>query len=431
MVLIAADGGNRLHGPANTLPSLLSAWVAGADALIVDVRQAHGGDLVTPHDRRLAALLDELPAEAAVIVRLQVDDGDDVAALAVRLEGVVARSGGARRCVVATASFDALTAITALRRVYIASPEDSALRCIHAGAQGVLVTASQVFDGAGATDFHATLAAEAADGEMPLGILVAVDGLGADAVRAVAALDGVECVVGGSALALAALRPRRALDGASFAGEADVVRHRTGRAGDGASVSVHPRDGVLVELAPDDGASVVAGGVGTAFPLDGDFSAEVDFEADPASPTVRLGVALVNVDPPDADDGPAGVDGYFLPRAFPPLVGVERDGDRGFRAHHNLGAQADADRFGRPVGDATSAGGSLRVERRGAWFASYYRDAAHPEWVCVGTSRNDSMNGRVYLRCVASRGPSESAADAGVKHRVSFRDLRVEVVVRA
>jgi hypothetical protein len=520
MVLIAADGGNRLHSPANTRVSVVSAWVAGADAVLIDVRATKDGELVPARDdvahltydelrkldlgadfnvrggtgrpwRRderpearaqpLVALLDELPAEANVILRVHFGDGD-VDPVVKKLVGIVERRGMSARCVVATESFDAITAITTLRRVYVAAPDDRADRCIHSGAQGALVSAAQVFDGHEATDFHATLAAESASGEMPLGMFVHVDGLDAAAVQNVAALDGVECVVGGSAVELAAaLRPRRALEEASFAGETeDAGRFRFGYAKANPYGHVHQRDGVHVDLRPYDGATEFGtesdpverqlslwkeqmmyavrdwpfysgGGVGTAFPLDGDFVAEVDFASTWASQATMLELAVVNVDPPkhrpgwktladgrkvpNVPESSRDVGSFFDPHGAPPFVGVEHDEDDGFRINHNLGTQYDNNQYGRPLGDGKSLTGRFRLERRGPWFASYYRDAANPDWVCVGTCRNDSMNRRVYLRCVGKRWRQERAEAPGFspipENHITFQNLTIHVALTA
>ncbi len=165
------------------------------------------------------------------------------------------------------------------------------------------------------------------------------------------------------------------------------------------------------------------GGVGTGFGIDGDFVAVVDFSMTTSSQATMLEMACINVDPPShrpgwRDENGTRVpnvpksfrdkDSFFDPHGAPPFVGVEHDEDDGYRINWNLGTEYDSNQYGRPHGDGTTKMGSLRLERRGPYFASYYKDEQNPDWVCVGVCRNDSMNRRVFIRCAGKRWRQEN-----------------------
>lgn len=275
------------------------------------------------------------------------------------------------------------------------------------------------------------------------------------------------------------LRQRRALQKSSFAGEQeDPGRIRFGYAKANPYAHVFQRDGVHVELRPYDGRAVFGdeadpvqaklsaleerlhyalkdwpfysgGGLGTTFPIDEDFSAEVDFEWKVASQATMLEMAVVNVDPPTHHPGwRAGESGsrepntplsfrdknaFFDPHGAPPFVGVERDEDDGFRINWNLGSDYDNNQYARPHGNGKSMRGRLRLDRAGAWFSAYYRDDGNPDWVCLGSCRNESMNRRVYLRCATKRWRQERPDGPGFmpipENSVVFRNLTIHTVL--
>jgi hypothetical protein len=274
------------------------------------------------------------------------------------------------------------------------------------------------------------------------------------------------------------LQTFRALEVASFEGEAErPSRIRLGYAKANTYAHVHQRDGVRVDMRAYDGRTVFGdeqdpaqarlsaleermfyaledwpfysgGGLGTAFSIDLDFTAEVDFAWEVASQATMLEMAVVNVDPPAHRPGwratdagrepnlpgsPRDKSAFFDPHGAPPFVGVERDEDDGFRINWNLGTKYDDNRYGRPHGNGASLHGRLRLDRRGAWFSGYYRDDANPDWVCVGACRNPSMNRSVYLRCAAKRWRQETADRSGFMpiptNAVSFRNLSIRTVL--
>jgi hypothetical protein len=272
-----------------------------------------------------------------------------------------------------------------------------------------------------------------------------------------------------------ALARFRTLEKASFAGTAEnAARFHFGYAKANRYGHVFQDDGVHVKLAPYEGRQLFGdesdptaaalskleerlyyamkdwpfysgGGVGTAFPLDGDFTAEVDYAWTTASQATMCEMAVINVDPAkhrpgwrtDANGQPVAnppesfrdKNAFFDPHGCPPFVGAERDEDDGFRINWNLGTDYDNNQYGRPHGNGKAMAGRLRLDRRGGWFAAYYKDAGNPDWVALGAVRNDSMNARVWLRCAAKRWRQEDPNGPGFlpipSNEVVFKDLAI------
>ncbi|RYF55626.1 MAG: hypothetical protein EOO39_37780 [Cytophagaceae bacterium] len=185
------------------------------------------------------------------------------------------------------------------------------------------------------------------------------------------------------------------------------------------------------------------GGVGHIGGIRGDFSAETTYTVEHVGQATTLEMAVLNVDP-GAHTGkrPASFrdkDSFFDPHGAPPYVGVEHDEDDGFRINWNLGSEYDNNQYGRPVGDgATPRGARLRLDRRGPFFAAYYRDAVDGagntlgpnDWVCVGVTRNDSLNPVVFLRCVGKRWRQENPDNPTeflpiVPNKFTFKQLSI------
>src|SRR5215207_7472656 len=184
------------------------------------------------------------------------------------------------------------------------------------------------------------------------------------------------------------------------------------------------------------------GGVGTVNGIDGPFVAEVDYEVSRVGQASTLEMAAVNVDPgahqpPWNEDGsprhPRSIrdkDTFYDPHGAPPFVGVEHDEDDGYRINWNLGTEYDNNQYGSPCGDGSALRGRLRLERRGPWFSAYYRNDDAPDWVCAGVTRNESLNGVVYLRCAGKRWRQELDDDPSKFHPIVpvefvFRNLLV------
>jgi hypothetical protein len=164
------------------------------------------------------------------------------------------------------------------------------------------------------------------------------------------------------------------------------------------------------------------GGVGTVLGVEGDFSAEVDVQSDAAQQATTVEMAAINVDPAthikpwvQHEDGswhpnhPASFRDkhtFYDPHGAPPFAGVEHDEDDGWRINWNSGTDYDSNQYGKPWGDGKLLTGRMRLDRRGEWWAAYYRptgSTAAADWVCVGVARNQSLNPRVYLRLAGKR----------------------------
>jgi glycerophosphoryl diester phosphodiesterase len=256
------------------------------------------------------------------------------------------------------------------------------------------------------------------------------------------------------------VRPRQALAKESFAGsETNTRMFSLGYAKANRYAHVHQDDGVHVDIAKYEGKLEAdspleldvwfalrdwpyysGGGVGYVEPIEGDFAAEVSYEASRVGQASTLEMAAVNV-PPAKSRGPLREDGsrfvpgerdksnFFDPHGAPPFAGVEHDEDDGYRINSNSGSAYDNNDYGRPVGDGTALSGRLRLERRGPYFSAYYRnDNDAPDWVCVGVTRNDSLNERVFIRCAGKRWRQELEDDPSKYHPVvpvkfTFRDF--------
>ncbi|HEX8249416.1 MAG TPA: glycerophosphodiester phosphodiesterase family protein [Pyrinomonadaceae bacterium] len=158
------------------------------------------------------------------------------------------------------------------------------------------------------------------------------------------------------------------------------------------------------------------GGFGLVRAIKGDFCAETEYRVENVGQATTLEMAILNVDPgAHRDKRPTSArhkNSFYDPHGAPPYVGVEHDEDDGYRINWNLGSEYDNNQYGKPIGDGkTPRGAEMRIERRGAFFAAYYRNPVDEndqpleplDWVCVGVARNDSLNQVVYLRCVGKR----------------------------
>jgi glycerophosphoryl diester phosphodiesterase len=175
------------------------------------------------------------------------------------------------------------------------------------------------------------------------------------------------------------------------------------------------------------------GGGGFVPGIDGDFSAEVDVQSKTAQQATTVEMAVLNADPGAhrppwikdaagafAPNPPASFRDkhtFYDPHGAPPYVGVEHDEDDGWRINWNLGTDYDSNQYGHAVGDGKLLTGRVRLDRRGAYFAAYYRatgKSSLEDWVCVGAVRNESLNPKVYLRLAGKRWRQEDPMNPSV-----------------
>jgi glycerophosphoryl diester phosphodiesterase len=164
------------------------------------------------------------------------------------------------------------------------------------------------------------------------------------------------------------------------------------------------------------------GGAGFVPGIEGDFSAEVDVESETAQQATTVEMAVLNADPgahrppwimntagklvPNPPASFRDKHTFYDPHGAPPYVGVEHDEDDGWRINWNLGTDYDSNQYGRAVGDGKLLTGRMRLDRRGAYFAAYYRatgKSSPEDWVCLGVVRNESLNPKIYLRLAGKR----------------------------
>ena len=175
------------------------------------------------------------------------------------------------------------------------------------------------------------------------------------------------------------------------------------------------------------------GGAGFVPGVEGDFSAEVDVQSETAQQATTVEMAVLNGDPgahrapwianaagklvPNPPASFRDKHTFYDPHGAPPYVGVEHDEDDGWRINWNLGTDYDSNQYGRAVGDGKLLTGRMRLDRRGAYFAAYYRatgKSSPEDWVCLGVVRNESLNPKIYLRLAGKRWRQEDPNNPSV-----------------
>lgn len=184
------------------------------------------------------------------------------------------------------------------------------------------------------------------------------------------------------------------------------------------------------------------GGLAVAEGIEGDFNAEVEYEAMNTSQGATLEMSVTNIDPgvhqhPWNPDGSPNLpttirdkDSFYDPHGCPPYVGVEHDEDDGYRINWNLGYEYDNNQYGKPVGDGKFLSGVLRLERRGSYFSAYYKNANDAlNWICIGQIKNMSLNQKVFLRCAAKRWRKEMPNSNGQFYPLPARKTKFKNLV--
>ena len=165
-------------------------------------------------------------------------------------------------------------------------------------------------------------------------------------------------------------------------------------------------------------ATYHGGGVGFVHGVEGSFFAEVDVTSELAAQGTMFELAALNANPgrhqiPWNPDGTARTPqtdqdshSFFDPHGAPPFVGSEHDEDDGFRVNSHFASEYSDNNYGSDVGDGRLLDITLRLERRGAYFAAYFKSISESDprdWICSGVVRNDSLNPRIFLRFVGKR----------------------------
>ncbi len=534
---IAAHRGTRLHAPENSRLAFLSAYVAGADVLELDLQLTKDGHLVLSHDgttdrvtgqpgriidltlaelgemdwsetfkprdspnftfftdpkRKLApltfpVLLDWLPDDVELLVELKHDSSEQTGRRDEFVQKAVAALqsfGVEHRTVLYSKDPDVLKQVRVLApglRLaafdYAKTPDEQLALLKTTKADGLVTQIENVVDAAGVlTAFGKKLEAYCKTQKLAVGAVLypgRKPGIFTETeYRVLSKLPFVWSISTDSVPDVQHLWRRgvRIVD-TPFAGETvNREQFALGYAKANGFGLVYQKDGIHLDIAsypafptpPTDPLDIrlsaienkltytvkdwpyySGGGVGVVNGIRGDFSAETTYTVERVGQATTLEMAVLNVDPgAHVGKRPTSFrdkDSFYDPHGAPPYVGVEHDEDDGFRINWNLGSEYDNNQYGRPVGDgATPRGARLRLDRRGPFFAAYYRNAIDNQgnaigphdWVCVGVTRNDSLNPVVYLRCVAKRWRQEDPANPSefmpiLPNRFTFTQLTV------
>jgi len=426
----------------------------------------------------LGSLLDRLPADAIPAPRLQPVGGADINRLVRRVAAALERRSARPNAVLEATTVEILraakTTAPSIARAMVADPASTPMpndldSWLPEEPSYLAVTFDHLFSEGTATPFNLQLAATAAQAGWHAGVLVQLNGdpdRVSERLRIVEALDFVMAVTIPSTIHSAnAVRTLRELESASFEGEVENPgRFHFGYAKANRFAHVYQHDGVHVQIRPYTGPPPIdaprtgdrledrlqaleeaawdaasewpfysGGGFGTAFGVEGNFVAEVDFEMETTSQATMCEMAITNVDPSrhmpgwrlDESGAPMkdargnriantpqsfrDKSSFFNPHGAPPFVGAEHDEDDGYRINYNLGVEYDNNHYGRPVGNGATHKGRFRLERRGPYFSAYYMDTENADWVCSGVCRNDSMNDVVFIRCAGKRWRQETS----------------------
>jgi glycerophosphoryl diester phosphodiesterase len=203
---------------------------------------------------------------------------------------------------------------------------------------------------------------------------------------------------------------------------------------------------IQVLVALEDTPTYSGGGIGLRRGLVGDFSVDALVSSQQAVQASTVEIAVVNGDParhfepwaangtPRFPQGPHDKHSFFDPHGAPPYVGTEHDENDGYRINWNASTDYDDNHYGSALGDGLLLDAWLRLERRGPYFASYYRPQASADasrWVCVGVVRNDALARRVFLRCAGKRWQKANPNGSGylpvVPNHFVIRHIRAAV----
>lgn len=415
-----------------------------------DFRDWHGTPVrYTAEVASLAATLRALPADLECIIHLpagvEATSRDAFVALVAR--EVLEQRPGSAILVAQPADAEVIRSITPDLPI-VADAAAIDLTTKHR-LDGIVVAESAFFENGKPTELAQRIAKLKTDGRVLRGALL-LPGSEVPTRELVTAAGGnpaVWAVTTASLLATPDVRPERAVVDDKFRGtEPDLELWSFGYARVSTACHVRQEDGVHIDIqpytAPDlpppsdeterrlrrleaqmglalrQTPTYVGGGVGFVPGVDGPFAAEAEVTSQLASQATMVELAVTNVNPGRhlPSFTPSGAPRYpqndhekhafFDPHGAPPFVGSEHDEDDGFRINSHFGSEYSDNNYGSDAGDGRMLEVSLRIERRGPYFATYYRartDADARSWICSGVVRNDSMNARVFIRCAGKR----------------------------
>jgi len=203
----------------------------------------------------------------------------------------------------------------------------------------------------------------------------------------------------GTLAAAEMLRPRGLIAEDSFAGK-DVSRDlwTIGYAKANQDARVRQDDGLVIQIRK--AGEYASAAALTAYPITGDFDAQMDFEVQSPQQGTTFELACIQIDPGYHHMDNTKLDRRSVNLTFdvhgaPPYASSERDEDNGFRigwnngpavtefVRHNAQSSNLYNKYSRDVGDGarSNPAGSLRLLRCGDVFNAYYRDRHNRQWV--------------------------------------------------
>jgi len=465
LVLCHDPDTERVTGQAGTVAAMTLAALREHDFSKTFSPRGGEGFAYYRNNRRMAPetleyVLEKLPEDVELLIQLIHPDGAAPArrdTLVRKLADAIADHAVGTRSVLCARDLDTVRSLrAALPRQRLAAvvdgaaPEQQWPQWRAAGADGIVVALETALGTSGLSESGKRLRDAHAAGDLPLGaILVPGEADGVFDETQWRALQGqafVWALCSASMNDVAFVRRAQVFLDADFAGTtvnrddfafgyAKANRYAVVEQNDGVHIRIseyefppEPTDPLEKRLQPivnhlintaREWPYYSGGGVGLVRGVRGDFRADIDYTVARVAQATTLEMAALNVDPGAHRGRPPrsfrDKDSFYDPHGAPPYVGVEHDENDGLRINWNLGSEYDNNQYGRPVGDGEALAGRLRLERRGVYYAAYYRnDRDAGDWVCCGVTRNDSLNPVVYLRCVGKRWRQESEQDPSV-----------------
>jgi hypothetical protein len=205
-------------------------------------------------------------------------------------------------------------------------------------------------------------------------------------------------------------------------------------------------DGLIIDIR--EGYQYASAGVLSRFPLKGDFAIEVDWTFANPQRATQMAVGFRNSDIFEAHDAPFNENGEivkdehsrwqnmweiehqsFDTHGGPSFVMIEheeKDGNRLCSNRVQSGFFRWYNNFYFPnVGDGSANEGTFRLQRKGKYFAAYYKDKHNKEWVGISAVENESMNESLFLTLGAKHYPKREAPGILPANHVTYKNVKV------